>query len=358
MTVLSGSWIFMRMKLFLVLTATILLAPAFSGTEENLELGPYQVSFSLTSPNNCALLQAVPEEGRTATGTDYLERSIAVDCDEGRAEIRVTRYVRPVPAGDGATRALSRDVPWGIGCVGVETAARLVDRHTGYLTTFSLASGGEVRQAAYWLDRFLAPADYEGETSCVITSSLPREATEELLDTIHVQRRPEAAPSGSAGETVTWGPYAVSFDLGDLNYTTVLGGPEDGVTKEGLGFQTQRIILDGVNRAASIEITSYEDFRTVNLGAERLLAEALLAAEGYTRNNASEWTIGGEGGVLGVGEDDHHQILYSAIYWPDQVQTEEGQIIGTTRCEVKSSFWWNTTERLLETIRIERIEET
>ena len=348
----------MRSKLFLVLTAALLLAPASSAAEETVDLGAYLATFNLTSSKNCTILVAEPVEGRTPTGTEYVERSIALECEDGRAEIRIAKYVSPVPAGDGVTRALSKETPWGIGCIGIETAARLVDRHTGYLTTFSLASGGEVHQAAYWLDRYLAPGDYQGETSCVISSSLPWEATKELLDTAHVERKPEAALNGSTGETVTAGPYAVSFDLGDQNYTVSQVGPEPGEAEDSLGLERQRIILDSGTRAATITITSYDDFRTVNLDTERLLAEAILATEGYTNNNASDRTIGGVAGVLGVGEDDDHQILYAAIYWPDQVQAEEGQVIGMIRCEVESSFWWNTTERLLDTISVERIEET
>jgi len=293
--------VIMRTKLFLVLAVALILVPASSAAEETVGLGPYLVSFNLTASKNCTILAAEPVEGRTPTGTDYVERSISLDCYDGRAEIRIAKYVSPVPAGDGATRALSKKTPWGIGCIGVETEARLVDRHTGYLTTFSLASGGEVYKAAYWLDRYLAPGDYQGETSCVISSSLPWVATKELLDTLHVERRPEAALNGSTAETVIAGPYAVSFDLGDLNHTISLEAPEPGEAEAGLGVETQRITLDGGNRAATIRITSYDDFRPVNLEAERLLAEALLAAGGYTRNNATDWTIGGEAGVLGVG---------------------------------------------------------
>ncbi|MGC9515177.1 hypothetical protein, partial [Methanocrinis sp.] len=118
--------------------------------------------------------------------------------------------------------------------------------------------------------------------------------------------------------------------------------------------ERQRVILDGGNRAAKIEIAGRGEFGIVNLGTERLLAEAALATKGYSRMNSSEWTIGGEAGVLGVGEDEDHQILYVAIFWPGQVQTEEGRMLGMTRCEIESSFWWDTTERLLDTIKVER----
>jgi hypothetical protein len=340
---------------FLVFAAAILLALPATAAAERVDLGPYQVSFSLESARNCTVQAAEPAEGRTPTGIDYVERSILLDCDDGRAEIMVKGYNSPVPAGDYATRALSRRAPWQIGILGIETDSRLVDRHTGSLTTFEEVSGKEVYQAAYWLDRYLAPGDYLGETSCVISSSLPWTATKELLETVHVEKAGTASRSPTM-KTVTSGPYRVSFDLGDENYTIIQEGPEPGEGEEGLGLQRHRIILDGVNRAAEIEITRYDDYRPLNLGTEMLLAEAALTTKGYTKNNASEWTIGGEAGVLGAGEDKDHQILYVAIYWPDQVQTKEGPVLGLTRCEMESSYWWGTTEMLLDTIRVEMAE--
>jgi len=340
----------MFMKISLVFVAAILFALPAAAAAEKVDLGPYQVSFNLESAGDYTVQVAEAEEGRTNTGIDYVERTILLDCDDGRAEIKVKCYNSPVLAGDDATKSLSRKVPWQIGCIGVETNNRLVDRHTAFLTTFTEVSEKEVYQAAYWLDRYLAPEDYLGETSCVVTSSLPWTTTKELLDTVHVEKS-EAASKPSTVEMVIAGPYRVSFDLGGENYTTIQEGPEPAD-----GLETNRIILDGVNRAATIEITSYDDYRPVDLDTEMLLAEAALQTGGYTENNASEWTVGGEAGVLGTGEDNDHQILYVAIYWPDQTQTEEGSVVGMTRCEMESSYWWGTTEMLLDTIRVEKIE--
>jgi hypothetical protein len=345
----------MRTKIFLVFSAAMLLASAAYAAQETVDLGPYRVTFSQESARNCTFQIAEPVEGRTPSGIDYIERSILLDCDDGRAQIKVTNHNSPVPAGDGATKALSRKTPWNIGCIGVDTKERLVDRHTGFLTTFVEVSGKEVYQIAYWLDRYLAPGDYLGETSCVISSSLPWTATKEIFDSVHVEKA-EGTQKPSTMETVTAGPYEVSFDLGEKNYTIIQEGPEPGETEEHVRLERQRIILDGVNRAATIEITSYDDFRIVNQGTEMLLAEAALQTKGYVKNNASEWTIDGEAGVLGVGEDEDHQILYVAIYWPDQVQTEEGPVLGKTRCEIESSYWWDTTKTLLDTIHVERTE--
>lgn len=342
-------------KIFLVFAAAILLALPATAAAERVELGPYQVSFSLESARNCTVQAAEPVEGRTPTGIDYVARSTLLDCDDGRAEITVTSYNSPVPAGDDATKALSRKAPWQIGVIGVETDSRLVDRHTGFMTTFEEVSGKKVYQSAYWLDRYLAPGDYRGETSGVISSSLPWAATKELLETVHVEKAGTVSERPTM-KTVTSGPRLVSFDLGDENYTIIQEGAEPGVGEENIGLTRNRIILDGVNRAAEIEITCYDEYRPVNLDTEMLLAEAALATKGYTKNNASEWTIGGEVGVLGVGEDEDHQILYVAIYWPDQVSTEEGSVLGMTRCEMESSYWWATTEMLLDTIRVEMAE--
>lgn len=350
-TLLGGVTILIK-RLFLVFLAALLAAQAAYSAEEAFDLGAFRVTFNLPSSLDCARLEAEPVQGRTPTGIDYAERSISLDCVEGRASIRLTEHQSPVPAGDGVTRALSKKSPWGVGVMGVETEARLVDRHTGYLTTFSLAEGGEVYQAAYWLDRHLAPGDYMGETSCVISSSLPWEATKELLDSIHVEERVEAKMASTV-ETVAVGPYLVYFDLGDLDYTVFQEGPEAGDPEAGV--ERYRVILAGGQRGATIEIDGYDDYRMANLETERLLAEAHLQGRGYTKNNGSARTVGDEVGVLGVGEDEDHQILFVAIFWPGQVETEEGVLLARTRCEIESSFLWNATEMLLDTIRVERV---
>ncbi|MGB3944733.1 MAG: hypothetical protein WBK88_08090 [Methanothrix sp.] len=347
----------MRNELLLILLGTLLAASAASAAPMVQDLGPYTVSFNLPLPSGWTVQVKEPVEGRTPGGTGYVERSIELRSYEGRAEIRVTRYDSPVPAGDGVTRSLSRKTPWGIGVTGVETKARLVDRKTGSHTIFQQASGGEVHQAAYWPDRYLAPGDYLGRTSCVISSSLPWPATKELFDTLHAEERREEAERPTTMETVIAGPYRVSFDLEDTKHTIFQDGAEGGDEEEGPGVLRQRIIIDGGDKAATIMITGYSEPRLVNAETERLLAEALLQAGGYTKKNGSLWDIGGVSGVLGVGEDTNHQILYVAIFWPDQIRRAGGDLIGMTRCEVVSRYRWGETERLLSTLRVERSME-
>lgn len=136
-------------KIFLIFAAAMLLAPAASVAAKTVDLDPYRVSFSLESAVNCIVQVSESVESRTPAGIDYIERSILLDCDEGRAQIKVTSYNSPVPAGDRATNTLSRKVPWQIGVIGVETDSRLVDRHTGFLTTFEEVSGEEVYQVSF-----------------------------------------------------------------------------------------------------------------------------------------------------------------------------------------------------------------
>ena len=345
----------MKSKLFLIVSIALLFGPAGSAAEMTADLGPYAATFSLPSDLGCSI-DPTEEVGRkTAGGIDYVERSVRLDCDCGRVLMKVTSYSDPVPAGDRETRALSRKAPWTMAYMNVETKEKLVDRQTGLHSTFQQVSGGEVHQVAYWLDRYLAPGDYLGKTSCVISSSLPSPATKELFDTFQLAKKAEGADRPSTMETVTAGRYAVSFDLGDLNYTFT-GSPahqEDG----DIGLENYRIVLDEATRAATIEITGYDGLRMVNLGTEKLLAEAHLRTKGYIGNNVSEWTVGESPAVLGVGEDRDHQILYVAIFWPDQVVTDEGQTMGTTRCLVESGLRWDPTERLLSTLRVERRED-
>ncbi|MDF0589582.1 hypothetical protein [Candidatus Methanocrinis natronophilus] len=347
----------MKDEIFLILLGALLVAPAPYAAPVVQDLGPYSVSFNLILQSGWTVQVKEPVEGRTPEGVGYVERIIRIDSDEGLAEIRVTAYGSPVPAGDGTTRALSRKVPWGIGTVGVETKERLVDRRAGSHTTFQQPRGGEVHQAAYWLDRYLAPGEYRGRTSCVISSSLPWQATKELFDTLHVEERREEAERPTTMETVIQGYYRVSFDLGDLDYTVIDGEAVAGEEEDGPGVMRRKITIDGGDKAASIMITGYSQPRLVNAETERLLAEALLQAGGYTKNNGSLWDIGGVSGVLGVGEDPNHQILYVAIFWPDQIQRAGGDLIGMTRCEVVSRYRWTETERLLSTLQVERSME-
>lgn len=60
----------MRTKLIMVISAAMLLIPAaYAAQEEIVDLGPYQVSFSLESGRNCTVQVAEPVEGRPLQGS-------------------------------------------------------------------------------------------------------------------------------------------------------------------------------------------------------------------------------------------------------------------------------------------------
>jgi len=342
------------MKKILLVLATVLLAPGVLASVEEIELGPYEVSFDLGSARNCEVHVQELIYGKTYSSIDYVDRSFILDCDGERVQINVTHHQSPVAAGDEVTRIMSRRSPPGLDhYVNVETREQVLDGHSGFLTTFESLASEEVFQGVYWLDRYLESGEYLGQTSCRIASSLPWKETSKLLNSVHVE--PKLSVSSSK-EVVKAGPYEVSFDLGEVNYTVGAQGPKSGETHDGAEYTTYGLVLESGIRSATVEITGYNEDRLLNAETDKLLVETSLRTKGFVDVSISDREIDGKPGVIGIGEDPDHNIFYQAAYWPDSYRAD-GKIFGTIFCEIESDHRWDVTKLLLDSIHVEPVDE-
>jgi len=340
----------MDLKIILALALSALFMTA-ALAYESVDLGPYQVSFELDL--DCPIEVAEPVYGKTYAGIDYVDRSIALSCDEGWAKINVTAYQSPVQAGDVVTASMSRKSPPGIGSISIETREQLIDRHSGFFTTFVPVTGNDVYQVVYWPDRYILSGECMGQVSCKVASNLPWSKTRALFETFHVgQPSPE-----SSGETVNAGPYQVSFDLGEIDYSVAVEGPIVGTTPKragGEGYETYKVTLKSDSKAASIEITSYESPKQVSLEGEKLVIESSLKAEGFSSVRVTDRNINDIPAVLVTGEKPE-RVIYKATYWPDQSQ-QNCETFGMTVCKINSDYKWAETQRLLDSFQVTWIE--
>lgn len=328
----------------------VLLASAVSAAPVIMELGPYHLYFDPDSMTNHTVQAQEPIPSKTYAGIDYVDYSIIIDHDDGWIVINVTDYHSPVPADNKVTKEMTRKAPLGLAhYLIVDTREELIDRHSGFVTTFEDLSGKDVFQAAYWLDRYLDPGGYLGQSSCRIASSSPWEATKKLLTTVHLER-----PTPEPAATLTAGPYNLSFDLGETGYAVVIEDAERGKAYDRRGYTAYQVGLKSGNKAAVIRITDYDDARAVNIESDKLLLENSLRIGGCGDIEVSERMIDGQRGVLGTGEDKDHQIIYQASYWIGQTPPLEGGL-GNTRCDIESTYNWIMTDRLLNTLHVERI---
>ena len=129
---------------------------------------------------------------------------------------------------------------------------------------------------------------------------------------------------------------------------------ERGKAYDRRGYTAYQVGLKSGNKAAVIRITDYDDARAVNIESDKLLLENSLRIGGCGDIEVSERMIDGQRGVLGTGEDKDHQIIYQASYWIGQTPSLEGGL-GNTRCDIESTYNWIMTDRLLNTLHVERI---
>ena len=158
--------------------------------------------------------------------------------------------------------------------------------------------------------------------------------------------------------SVTTGPYKITFDLGIPNnaYKVEIAEPE---TTESLSgdirttYAVNLINKTGISRRASIILTSYETEQVTPLQDElvQVLKYSLLQIDNLYNIDAGKRKIDGENGAVGSAtlrspETGLNIDTYTAIYFPSS----------TTIVNLYSSYPWEEgTLSLLKTIHVEKV---
>jgi len=158
-------------------------------------------------------------------------------------------------------------------------------------------------------------------------------------------------------DSVTTGPYNVSFDLGIPKdaYKVEVAEPELEESLSGDIHTTYGIELTnktGLSRTAILTMLSYETERIIPLPDELtgLVVDRLLQMGNIYNIDVAERKIGGQVGAVASGEVGYPGTnLYFAIYY----------LSSTDVVTIASAYPWEEgTLQLLKTIHVEKINET
>ena len=177
----------MRTRLELILLSILMLAFVVSGVPENVAVGPYDISFDLNATVDYEIEILGPEYFETDDGVSYVEHTLILNSTDYFTFISIRRFDYPIEAGNESTRRENGAFLERIGCRDIQNYGREIDSQVAFVATgTSIFNTNEV-YALYWLDRVTFTSDeYMATLLCAISSDLPNDVVESLLDTIHV----------------------------------------------------------------------------------------------------------------------------------------------------------------------------
>lgn len=164
-------------------------------------------------------------------------------------------------------------------------------------------------------------------------------------------------PCIAVPDTVTTGPYKISFDLGIPKeaYTVTVSDPKE---KESLGGDKSIAYsifiknVTGITRIASIALTKQEIKTFLTPEEMQMSMRSYLPESGFTNLETSVREIDGKNGAIASGNQDISGLelkMYQASYYPCK----------DTMAFVQSSYPWEEgTLSLLKSIHIEKINAT
>jgi hypothetical protein len=179
-------------KLLLITALVLVLSSLALAAPESKELGPYTVKFDLNSDTNYSI---EPKEPMTSEAGNLYRMAIIKD-NSTFAMIDIAEYSEPT---DSTLLMHKTLVPMnmilqGLNITNVED--KTVDGKEGFLVTaVPLMANGEqpnfnVNKAMYWLDSEkceCGPVSI-GKTSVIVSSTYPQDITQNLLDSLHVEK--------------------------------------------------------------------------------------------------------------------------------------------------------------------------
>jgi hypothetical protein len=182
-----------RVKLLSAAVLVLLLSSLALAAPESKELGPYTIKFDLNSDKNYSI---EPREPITSEAGD-LYRMVIIKDNSTFAMIDIAEYSEPT---DSTLLMHKTLVPMnmvlreGLNVTNVED--KQVDGKDGFVVTaMPFVANGEqpnfdVYRAMYWLDDQkceCGPVSV-GKTSVIVSSTYPQDITQNLLDSLHIEK--------------------------------------------------------------------------------------------------------------------------------------------------------------------------
>jgi len=181
------SLVVMRTRLKLALLSVLIMISVGSGVPENVAVGPYDISFDLNATVDYEIETLGPEYFETKEGVSYVEHTLVLNGTDYFTFITIRRFDYPIVADNESTIYEAEAFLERIGCQDIQSYGREIDQRAGFVATGTNIFNTNEVYALYWLDRVtFTSEDYMATLLCSISSDLPSDVVESLLDTIHV----------------------------------------------------------------------------------------------------------------------------------------------------------------------------
>ena len=165
----------------------LIMITVASGGPENVAVGPYDISFGLNATVDYEIETLGPEYFETDDGVSYVEHTLVLNGTDYFTFISIRRFDYPIEAGNESTRRETEAFLERIGCRDLQSYGREIDRQAAFVATGTNIFDTTETYALYWLDRVTFTSEnYMATLLCSISSDIPSDAIENLLDTIHV----------------------------------------------------------------------------------------------------------------------------------------------------------------------------
>jgi len=170
--------------------------------------------------------------------------------------------------------------------------------------------------------------------------------------------------AGAELDTVTMGPYEVSFDMGDIEYEILDYTAKEGETYGGVEFASHSIPIAIDNNIIWVVIFDYDRLGVTTFD---VLYDALPYNPHTYIRTIDNKTVVLFVNVNAVGDEIKFHATYSLEYdeWydpdgeftADRYANSDAYLIGNNNVEIISSADWDTTRQFLNTVHVERISE-
>ena len=160
--------------------------------------------------------------------------------------------------------------------------------------------------------------------------------------------------SSAKHESITVGPYKISFDLNTTqNYSVNNTTFKAGITYDGTKYNTSSAWLNSSSNFALVTVAHFNDPMCGDLTDTQSSVSDFLQELNYNKIETNKIKIDGQQGIVGHGVNSNGDFMFAAQYWQ-----KSGTYFNApydTNVLIESDYpWYNTTFSLLKSIQARR----
>ncbi|MHC1630943.1 MAG: hypothetical protein ACXQT4_01400 [Methanotrichaceae archaeon] len=166
-----------------------------------------------------------------------------------------------------------------------------------------------------------------------------------------------ASTASAVPTMMNLGPYKLSFDLDTAtNYTAQIQEPISSTTYTGVDYVDYSILINCGDNEAQINMTDYYSPVPASDEVTKSMSRKITREMACMNIETREQLINRHSGFLTTCEDLSGKSIFQASYWLDRYFTS-GDYVGQNSCRITSDLPWKTTNSLLTTIHVEKIDD-